>query len=1427
MEEILKAILTSQANLQTAVVELCRATGKPKERKPKEVLTKLTPDDDVETYITLFERAATREKWPRAEWANNLMPFLTGEAQKACRDLSAADAVSFDKVKTAILAQYGLSLPAKAQRVHDWSYDPALPVRAQVMGLVRLTRSWLEEAEGPPIVDRVVIDRCIRGLPNDAKRYVAQQGPPNVDTLVALLENHRVMASLMRSENNKPNNSKAKTEREMVGKAFSSPPARTPSGWTGPAARRTQWPPVPRCFSCGKEGHLARECPDRDEPMPTAGSTDNKGLYCHHLTTCWAHEGAPAPKFPVKIAGRDTEALLDSGSMVSLVRPQFASAPWGEELPVSCIHGDTRKYPTSKIEVITPRGRFALQVGVVEQLPVPVLFGRDSPLFSRYWPAKARDPKRRTKKRPVKIGKSVTRPAWAAISPDGSPAETSDDDVGKAVHTQTTATDPERAAEVEPLEDIHSDEVFSQFPEVEMEEGLRPGQFGSAQLRDPNLTQAWRDVQVIEGQKQDGVSQVSFPHFMIKDKLLYRVTKKNSDICEQLLIPKEYASKVLYLAHSHLLGAHLGREKTYERVLSRFYWPGVKRAVEEYCRHCAECQINSPKVEYRSPLIPLPIIETPFSRIGMDIVGPLPKSSRGHRYILVILDYATRYPEAIPLRSATGKVVAREMFLLFSRVGLPEGILTDQGSCFMSKVMKCLCQSLKVKQIRTSVYHPQTDGLVERFNKTLKHMLRKVIAVDGKNWDQLLPYVLFSIREVPQGSTGFSPFELLYGRRPRGLLDVAKEAWEQQPSTQRSIVEHVEQMHHRMTQVWPLVREHMQQAQAQQAQVYNRGAQVREFKPGDKVMVLIPTNDCKFLAKWQGPYEILERVGPVNYRVRQTGRRKAQQLYHVNLLKPWREPLPVPSNVLVANLPPQVLPPVKMGDQLSSRQGQDLRELLDRNRDVFSEAPGRTTVIAHDIRTEPGKTVRLRPYRIPEARREAIRNEVRKMLDLGVVEESHSAWSSPIVLVGKPDGSIRFCNDYRKLNEISLFDTYPMPRVDELVERLGPARFISTLDLTKGYWQVPLTPQAREKTAFSTPDGAFHYRVLPFGLHGAPATFQRLMDKVLRPHQDYAAAYLDDIVIHSTSWENHLQHLEAVLQALREAGLTANPAKCSLALEEANYLGYTVGRGNVKPQVKKVDAITTWPQPQTKRQVRTFLGLVGYYRQFIPNFASLAAPLHELTSKSASNRVKWTEQTQRAFNALKKALCSETVLHTPDFGKRFVLQTDASEVGLGAVLSQVHDGSEYPITFVSRKLLPHEKNYATIEKECLAVKWAIGKLRYHLLGREFTLVTDHAPLKWMAFNKDRNARITRWFLHLQDFKFTVEHRAGRLHGNADAMSRRDDCLWSAAPHRGSELRGGVCDGPAGEQCPTWLSAAKRRRLRGMVVDGRYYPRSFS
>ncbi len=212
---------------------------------------------------------------------------------------------------------------------------------------------------------------------------------------------------------------------------------------------------------------------------------------------------------------------------------------------------------------------------------------------------------------------------------------------------------------------------------------------------------------------------------------------------------------------------------------------------ESFCQACPTCQRTSPRTPPPSPLIPLPIIEVPFERIGMDLVGPLPKSARGHEHILVIVDYATRYPEAIPLRKATSKAIAQELFLLCSRVGIPSEILTDQGTPFMSRLMADLCRLLQVRQIKTTVYHPQTDGLVERFNQTLKQMLRRVAADDRRDWDKMLPYVLFGIREVPQASTGFTPFELLFGRQPRGLLDVAREAWEHQPAAHRSTLEHV------------------------------------------------------------------------------------------------------------------------------------------------------------------------------------------------------------------------------------------------------------------------------------------------------------------------------------------------------------------------------------------------------------------------------------------------------------------------------------------------------------------------------------------------------------------------------------------------------------------------------------------------------------
>ncbi len=655
------------------------------------------------------------------------------------------------------------------------------------------------------------------------------------------------------------------------------------------------------------------------------------------------------------------------------------------------------------------------------------------------------------------------------------------------------------------------------------------GSSGRAQREDDRLKHCWSQVCTVDGK---------YTHFVVEN---YCVAQRRGEEKRLLVVPCAKTETILQLAHAHPLVGHLGAANTTQRIRDRFHWPGLEAEVKRFCQACSMCQKTSPRPPPPTPLIPLPIIEVPFKRIGMDLVGPLPKSARGHEHILVIVDYAIRYPEAVPLRKAMAKNIAHELFLFFSRVGIPAEILTDQGTPFMSRLMADLCRLLQVKQLRTTVYHPQMDGLVERFNQTLKQMLRWVAAEDKRDWDQMLPYVLFGIREVPQASTGFTPFEFLFGRQPRGLLDVAKEAWEQQqPALQRSLIEHVAEMRQRIDCVMPLVREHLAKAQQAQQCHYDRAAQPREFQTGDRVMVLVPTAACKFLATWKGPYTVVERIGPVTYRVRQPGRRNPEQLYHINLLKKW-----VGTREQVTALATVESVLVDVNPDLSAVQKAELQHLIGQFSDVFSTVPGQTHLLQHDIKTPPGVVVKQRPYRIPEARRQAIEEKIQQMLKLGVIELSRSPWSSPIVLVPKPDGTLRFCNNFRRLNEVSEFDEYPMPRVDELLDRLGRARYISTLDLTKGYWQVPLSEEAKPKSAFSTPSGHWQYRTLPFGLHRALATFQRLMDILLRPHQQYAAAYLDDVVIHSERWEDHLGRLRRVLMELRRAGLTANPRKAS------------------------------------------------------------------------------------------------------------------------------------------------------------------------------------------------------------------------------------------------------------------------------------------
>ena len=306
-------------------------------------------------------------------------------------------------------------------------------------------------------------------------------------------------------------------------------------------------------------------------------------------------------------------------------------------------------------------------------------------------------------------------------------------------------------------------------------------------------------------------------NFLRREGLLYRrytPPGKGEDAqVEQLALPTQCRPAVLRLAHNIPLSGHLWKKKTAARILQRFYWPEVFRDVEDHCRTCPEWQKSSARKPAKAPLIPLPIMEEPFKRIAMDIVGPLPRSSSGKRYILVICDYATRYPEAIALRTTHASTIAEELIKFFSRMGVPEETLTDQETNFTSRLLDEVYRLLQIKPIRTTPYHPQTDGLVERFNGTLKAMLRKAIDDEGKDWDRLLPYLLFAYREVPQASTGYSPFELVYGRHIRGPLDVLKETWEAKEITTESVVSFVLTIQERLVKLMDLVQENLEEAQ--------------------------------------------------------------------------------------------------------------------------------------------------------------------------------------------------------------------------------------------------------------------------------------------------------------------------------------------------------------------------------------------------------------------------------------------------------------------------------------------------------------------------------------------------------------------------------------------------------------------------------------
>lgn len=473
---------------------------------------------------------------------------------------------------------------------------------------------------------------------------------------------------------------------------------------------------------------------------------------------------------------------------------------------------------------------------------------------------------------------------------------------------------------------------------------------------------------------------------------------------------------------------------------------------------------------------------------------------------------------------------------------------------------------------------------------------------------------------------------------------------------------------------------------------------------------------------------------------------------------------------------------IKIGTHLSVDQAAEMQNLMHQFADVWDWRDDKMNVTmetAYHLDTGDQEPIQQRPYRLSRHEEEVVEAEVNKWLQQGIVTPSQSPWASPVVLVPKKPVNpgdptekpkYRLCIDFRALNKVTKADKFPMPLVTDSLDMLGDSEYFSIIDLRSAFLQLPLQPADREKTAFVTKQGLFEFTVLPFGLKNSPSQFQRLMSKVLSDLiGKCCAVFLDDIIVFTKTWPEHIWCLQQVLSRLRDFNLKAHSAKCTLGTHELLYLGHIIDAHGNRPDPDKCNTISQMPAPRNVTEVRAFLGLIGYYRRFICNFSDRAKALNLLLHKD--QQWTWTEPQQAAFMELKHCLLLPPILKRPDFGEPFILQTDWCPDAIAAVLCQNFEGQEHPICFASRSLNSAEKHYAATEGECLAAVWAIKHFRPYLHGRRFTLQTDHMALKWLMTTKDLNGRLARWSLKLQEYDFDIVYRPGPKHSNVDALSR--------------------------------------------------------
>jgi len=935
------------------------------------------------------------------------------------------------------------------------------------------------------------------------------------------------------------------------------------------------------------------------------------------------------------------------------------------------------------------------------------------------------------------------------------------------VSVVTRASEPKR-------DDEEKDWLTKSFQVISgMEE--KPCNFAKLQKEDISLEGTFK----LAAQNQSGFFVEEKSGLLFKSKEIRGLTKN------LLVLPESKRESVIALCHSQ---GHFGIKKCTSLITRNFTFPKLKQRVTSYISSCLSCAQRRKVTKFdRTPIKPYSRSMISWECVSLDILGPLSTTKGRNKYILGMVDLATGWVELYPLKSLESTEVLKSVLTWICMFGVPASLSMDNAINLNSSLCLEIYKFLHLEARNSTPYHSTGQAIIERAFLTVKHLLSSLTDDEySKNWDLYLPYLMWCFRNIPNELSGFTAYELVYGHPGRSAGDILYDVWTNNdyvcPDLAKKDQNFFDAVKNKIEVAVQEATENRSKNVKAYIDRYNDSARVKKFVEGDSVLILMGDSSHKLKLKWRGPATITRVLSSNTYMVFNPQDNSVKHL-HANKLRKFE-----PRCNLIGMIDAEdeiygdiVEYPIHFTgndhikfeeglskidvSHLSEVQAKKLKDLLRKHQKVFSQNPGCVNSDIASMKIEIKQDTvprRQQAYRIPERLKPAVEAQISQLEKMGILQKSSSHFCHPVVLVNKPDGSLRICGNFKEINRHTIPDRYPMKRIDDMCHAIAGSNFITTLDAVKGYYQIAIEPESRRYTAIVTHCGIYEHTRVSFGLMNSAAVFQRCMDKILERDKQYAGAYIDDVCCHTNEgFDHHLSKLDNVLNSIGSAGMTLKLDKCQFVKSQINFLGFTIGKGIIQPNPDKLKVISELVEPTSKKEVRSFLAMCRFYMRHLPHFSDMAVPLTDLTKNSVRGTFIFNDLQRNSFMQLKQHILNAQRLYVPNYDKEFYLVCDASDVALAGSLNQRgDDGIMYPIEFCSKKFTKSQLAWPICQKECYSILYSLQKFDAIIVSAKVIIVSDHHPLSFMTNSMPQSPRLIRWMLAMNRWRSEIVFQPG-------------------------------------------------------------------